>query len=71
MGVEKTFPAIKQKYFWPCLFKELNEFVNNYIPCQTRNLRKQYSHMQDFPPFPLAKLALDISGPYLKTHSGN
>ena len=38
-----------------------------------RNLRKQQLHMQEcaLPPFPFAKLALDISGPYTKTPSGN
>ena len=25
----------------------------------------------DFPPFPIAKFALDISGPYPKIHLGN
>lgn len=73
MGVEKTFHSIKQKYFWPCLLREIAEFVNKCIPCQTRNLTKQQPHMQecDMPPFPFAKLALDISGPYPKTNSGN
>ena len=73
MGVEKTFHAIKHKYFWPCLLKDINDFVSKCIACQTRNLRKQQPHMQecDLPPFPFAKLALDISGLYPKTHSGN
>ena len=73
MGVDKTFHSIKQKYFWPCLLREINDFVGKCIPCQTRNLRKQQPHIQecDLPPFPFAKLALDISGPYPKTHSGN
>ena len=73
MGVEKTFHAIKHKYFWPCLLKDINDFVSKCIACQTSNLRKQQPHMQecDLPPFPFAKLALDISGPYPKTHSGN
>ena len=73
MGVEKTFHSIRQKYFWPGLLKEIAEYVNKCIPCQTRNLTKQQPHMQecDMPPFPFAKLALDVSGPYPKTHSGN
>ena len=62
IGIEKTFHAIKQKYFWPDLFKEINEFIGKCIPCQTRNLRKQ-PHMQesDFPSFLFVKIALDIS----------
>ena len=38
IGVEKTFHIIKQKYFWPDLLKEINEFVGK---CQSCNLRKQ------------------------------
>ena len=55
------------------MLKDINDFVSKSIACQTRNLRKQQPHMQecDLPPFPFAKLALDISGPYPKTHSGN
>ena len=66
MGVEKTFHAIKHKHFWSCLLKDINDFC---IACQTGNLRKQQPHMQEcyLPPFPFAKLALDISGPYPKT----
>lgn len=73
MGVDKTFHSIKQKYFWPCLLREINDFISKCIPCQTRNLKKQHPHIQecDFPPFPFAKIALDVSGPYPKTHSGN
>ena len=73
MRVEKTFHTIKHKYFWPCLLKNINGFVSKCIACQTRNLRKQQPHRQecDLPPFPFAKLALDISEPYSKTHSGN
>ena len=73
MGVEKTFQSIKRKYFWPCLLRDINDFVGRCVSCQTRNLKKQQPHMQecDMPPFPFAKLALDVSGPYPKTHSGN
>lgn len=73
MGVEKTFHSIKQKYFWPGLFKKVNEHIGKCVPCQTRNLRKQQPQMQetDMPSFPFAKIALDISGPYPRTLSGN
>ena len=27
MGVQNTFDSIRQKYYWPNLFKELNDFV--------------------------------------------
>ena len=31
MGVQKTFDSIRQKYYWPNLFKELNDFVTQTI----------------------------------------
>ena len=73
IGVDKTFHSIKQKYFWSCLQEEMNDFVGKCIPRQTRNLRKQETHIQecDLPPFFPAKLALDISRPYPKTHLGS
>ena len=73
VGTEKTFQAIRQKYFWPCLLKEVVEHVNGCIPCQTRNLRTLRPRMQesDVPPFPFAKIAVDICGPYPQTTSGN
>ena len=62
-----------QKKVFLVLIKEINEFVGKCIPCQTRNFRKQQPHMQewDFPPLSFANLALDISGFFSKTHSGN
>ena len=73
MGTEKTFQAIRHKYFWPCLFRDVVDYVNKCVPCQTMNLRKIQPRMQEYdtPPFPFAKIALDISGPYPKTDSGN
>jgi len=73
VGIEKTFQAVKHKYFWPCLFREIVEHVNRCVPCQTRNLSTFRPRIQesDIPPFPFAKIAVDICGPYPKTLSGN
>ena len=37
MGVQKTFDSIRQKYYWPNLFKEINKYVNECTICQTRS----------------------------------
>ena len=73
MGVQKTFDCIRQKYFWPNLFKELYQYVSSCTVCQTRSLQKIRQPLQetDIPPYPMAKLSLDLSGPYPKTMSGN
>ena len=73
MGVQKTFDCIRQKYFWPNLFKELYQYVSSCTVCQTRSLQKIRQPLQetDILPYPMAKLSLDLSGPYPKTMSGN
>ena len=73
MGVQKTFDCIRQKYFWPNLFKEIYQYVSSCTTCQTRSLQKIRQPLQetDIPPYPMAKLSLDLSGPYPTTLSNN
>ena len=73
MGVQKTFDSIRAKYYWPNLFKELHNYVSECTVCQTRSLQKISQPLQetDIPPYPMAKLSLDLSGPYPTTLSGN
>ena len=73
MGVQKTFDSIRQMYYWPNLFKEINKYVSECTICQTRSLQKIRPPLQetDIPPYPMAKLSLDLSGPYPTSLSGN
>ena len=73
MGIQKTFDAIRQKYYWPTLFKQIHQYVVNCHVCQTRLLLKVKQPLQeiDFPLYAMAKLSLDLSGPYPTTMSGN
>lgn len=73
VGVDKTYDTIKSKYFWPRLYKELSEYINNYVTCQQRSSFNSKPLLQetDVPPFPFAKLAVDLSGPYPTSLSGN
>ena len=52
MGVHKTFDAIRQKYYWPNLFKNIQQYVTNCLICQPRSLQKIKQPLQetDFPP---------------------
>ena len=70
MGIDKTHDAIKHKYYWPNMYKELYDYINN---CQTRNLTKVKPPQQetDAPPYPFAKIGLDVAGPYHQTLSIN
>ena len=65
-------PYVKS-IFWPNLFKEINKYVSQCTICQTRSLQKISPSLQktDVPPYPMAKLSLDLSGPYPTGLSGN
>ena len=73
MGVQKTFDSVRTKYNWPNLFKELHKYVSECTVCQTRSLQKisQPRQETDIPPYPMAKLSFNLSGPYPTTLSGN
>ena len=73
MGIDKTFDAIRQKYYWPNLYKELYDHVGKCVPCAMRNLKKLKPSIQEteVPPFSFAKIGLDLSGPYPQSLSGN
>ena len=69
----ETFDSIRQKYYWPNLFKEINKYVSECTICETRSLQKIRPPLQetDISPYPMAKLSLDLSGPYPTSLSGN
>lgn len=73
MAVDKTYDAIRQKYYIPNLYKKLIRYIEQCIICQTRSSRKSHPSVQEteIPPYPFAKIALDLSGPYPTTLSGN
>ena len=73
MGIDKTFDVLRFKYYWPNMYKELYEYVNNCVTCQTGSLKKIPLPLQetDIPPYPFAKIGLDLSGPYPKSLSSN
>ena len=73
LGIDKTFDAVRQKYYWPNLYKVLYDYVSKCVTCATRNLKqlKPSVRVTDVPPFSFAKIGLDLSGPYPKSLSGN
>ena len=73
MGVQKSFAGIRQKYYWPNLYKEIYQYVTNCVVFKTRYLQevKQPLRETGIPPYPMAKLSLDFSGPYPTSLSGN
>ena len=72
-SVDKTFRIIKEKYFWPHMYKEIHEAIRLCETCITTNLQQKKAPVQhtSIPPYPMAALQLDLSGPHSKTLSGN
>ena len=57
MGIDKTFDAIRQKNFWPNLYKNLYEYISSCVTCQTRSMKKIKPSLQEteVPPYSFAK----------------
>ncbi|CAG2210599.1 Transposon Ty3-G Gag-Pol polyprotein,Transposon Ty3-I Gag-Pol polyprotein [Mytilus edulis] len=73
LGIDKCHDSIRQKYFWPKLYKELNSYINSCVICQSQSAGKTKPLLQisDIPPFPFATIGVDLSGPYPTSLSGN
>ena len=72
-SVDKTFMVIKEKYFWPHMYKEIYKVIRSCETCITTNMQQKKAPVQhtSMPPYPMAALQLDLSGPHSKTLSGN
>ncbi|CAF3847361.1 unnamed protein product [Rotaria sp. Silwood1] len=40
-GRDKTVHKIKQRYFWPSMYKDINNYIKSCIPCAQFNPRRQ------------------------------
>ena len=72
-GVEKVYNTIKQKFYWPDMYKHLQKRIDKCQVCKVRNLKAKESGilLTQLPPFPMAHVQLDLSGPHPRTLSGN
>ena len=73
MGIDRTYDVIREKYFWPNLYQQLYSYISKCITCQQRAMKtvKPATQETDIPPYPFAKIGLDLFGPYPETLSGN
>ena len=72
-GVDKTYQTMGRKFYWPNMFQQAYEYVNKCVTCQERVLKAKKAPLQnpDLPPYPFAKVHMDISGPYPRSLSNN
>jgi hypothetical protein len=73
MALDKTYDTMRIKYYLPNMYKQLHAYIDQCVVCQTRSCKTLRPPLQetDIPPYPFAKIGLDLSGPYPKTLSGN
>ena len=73
MALDKTYDSMRLKYFFPNMYRKLNSYIEKCVTCQTASSKKPRPplHETDIPPYPFAKMALNLSGPYPTTMSGN
>lgn len=72
MTVDKTFNAIRDKYYWPKLYKEFLYYVTACVVCESRSLKKVRPSMgqTDISPYSFARIGIGLSGPYPTTLAG-
>lgn len=72
-GIDRAYATAKLRYYWPNMFKDISEHVSQCVLCKERSLRIQNRPLQktEIPPYPFCKIAVDTSGPYELSHSGN
>ena len=73
MALDKTYGSMRLKYFFPNMYRKLNSYIEKCVTCQTASTKKPLPPLQEtnIPPYPFAKMALDLTGPYPTTMSGN
>ncbi|KAK3108120.1 hypothetical protein FSP39_001638 [Pinctada imbricata] len=73
MALDKTYDSIRLKYFFPNMYKKIHSHIEKCVTCQTRSSKTSRPPIKEteIPPYPFAKIGLDLSGPYPTTMSGN
>jgi len=62
-GVDRTYANISECYYWPCLFKDVYDFVQKCVPCQQRLGGNPKAPIQEtaLPPYPWAHIYVDTA----------
>ena len=73
LGYDKTYDNIREKYYFPNLYKIITEYIQSCLTCQknSQKIIKPPLVETDIATFPMSKVAVDLSGPYPETVSGN
>ena len=74
-GVEKTYKRIRERYSWPNMRREIENYIAKCEICQEQKLIgnhvKEEMIITDTPTEPFYKVCIDTVGPMLRTPSNN
>ena len=74
IGAVGTYRLIRQKYFWPQMYKDVTKWINGCEPCQRRKFGKNHSQGQNkvvLQTRPFETLSIDLVGPFPENKKGN
>lgn len=69
-GFDKTYAAIKLKYYWPNMYANIERYIKSCDPCQraSRHYNQKKAPLQPLPVSePFSRLHMDILGPLTPT----
>ena len=74
LGVEKTVSKIKERFYWPGMHQEVDQWIRTCPSCATRKSAPQRNRgpLQTIKAgYPLQVVAVDILGPLMESVAGN
>ena len=74
LGKQKTQQRILRRFYWPTVFKDVEEFCRCCVQCQkSTNRRVQQAPLIPLPIIsePFSRIAMDIVGPLPRSRAGN
>ena len=76
LGINKTVDKVQRHFFWPCLRRDVRDYVKTCHTCQVvgkPNATPSTAPLHPIPAFhePFQKILLDCVGPLPKTRAGN
>src|ERR1044072_95584 len=72
LGYKIMFNKIKQRYFWPGMYNEIEAYMKSCYQCQLRGPQKKNNPLNPIiPTGPFERIGIDIVGPLTVTERGN
>jgi len=74
LGVDKTVSKIKERFYWPGMFQEVDQWIHTCPSCAMRKSAPQCNHgpLQTIKAgYPLQVVAVDNLGPLMESAAGN